>query len=55
LAIAVLRSRAPNNGWAAAGLLRAAEARGDAQADGEARSLMKKNWFGEEMPALDRL
>jgi tetratricopeptide (TPR) repeat protein len=47
--------RAPNNGWAAAGLLRAAEARGDAQAADEARALMKKNWFGEEMPALDRL
>jgi tetratricopeptide (TPR) repeat protein len=47
--------RAPNNGWAAAGLLRAAEARGDAQAAEEARALMKKNWFGEEMPAPDRL
>jgi tetratricopeptide (TPR) repeat protein len=47
--------RAPNNGWAAAGLLRAAEARGDAKAAEEARALMKRNWFGDEMPALDRL
>jgi tetratricopeptide (TPR) repeat protein len=47
--------RSPNNGWAAAGLLRAAEARGDAQAVEEARLLVKKNWFGEDHPALDRL
>jgi tetratricopeptide (TPR) repeat protein len=47
--------RSPNNGWAAAGLLRAAEARGDAQAVEAARLLVKKNWFGEDHPALDRL
>jgi tetratricopeptide (TPR) repeat protein len=47
--------RSPNNGWAAAGLLRAAEARGDAPAAEEARALMKKNWFGKETPSLDRL
>jgi tetratricopeptide (TPR) repeat protein len=47
--------RSPNNGWAAAGLLRAAEARGDAQAAEEARTLVKKNWFGENPPALDQL
>jgi tetratricopeptide (TPR) repeat protein len=47
--------RSPNNGWAAAGLLKAAEAQGDAQAAQEAKALMKKNWFGEDNPALDRL
>jgi tetratricopeptide (TPR) repeat protein len=47
--------RAPSNGWAASGLLRAAQARGDQQAIGEAKDLMTKNWFGEEPPPLDRL
>jgi tetratricopeptide (TPR) repeat protein len=47
--------RSPNNGWAAAGLLRAAEARGDAGVVEEARTLLKKNWFGGEMPALEQL
>jgi len=47
--------RSPNNGWAAAGLLQAAEARGDAAAAEEARALMKKNWFGEGEPSLDQL
>ncbi|MBL0404217.1 tetratricopeptide repeat protein [Microvirga aerilata] len=47
--------RAPNNGWAAAGLLQAAEFRGDAAAAEEARALMRKNWFGESDPSLDRL
>lgn len=47
--------RSPNNGWAAAGLLRAAEARGDQQAAEEARILLQKNWFGTELPSLDRL
>jgi tetratricopeptide (TPR) repeat protein len=47
--------RAPNNGWAAAGLLQAAEARGDAAAAEEARALMRKNWFGEDNPPLGRL
>jgi hypothetical protein len=47
--------RAPNNGWAATGLLRAAEARGDAPAAAEAKALMQRNWFGERPPELDRL
>jgi tetratricopeptide (TPR) repeat protein len=47
--------RSPNNGWAAAGLLRAAEARGDARGAEEARALVGKNWFGEGPPPLDRL
>ncbi len=47
--------QAPNNGWAAAGLLRAAEARGDAAGAGEAKALMTKNWFGGGDPSLDRL
>jgi tetratricopeptide (TPR) repeat protein len=47
--------RSPNNGWAAAGLLRAAEARGNAHTAEEARALMQKNWFGEGMPSLDQL
>lgn len=47
--------RSPNNGWAAAGLLRAAEAQGNAGAAEEAKSLMKKNWFGEDMPELTQL
>jgi len=45
----------PNNGWAAAGLLEAAEARQDAGSAGEARALIQKNWFGEQLPSLDRL
>ena len=45
----------PNNGWAAAGLLRAAEARGDAAGAAQARTLLAKNWFGGEAPPLDRL
>jgi len=47
--------RSPNNGWAAAGLLRAAEAQGNAAAAEEAQTLMKKNWFGEAAPSLERL
>lgn len=47
--------RSPNNGWAAAGLLYVAEARGDASAAEEARTLMQKNWFGEATPPLDQL
>jgi tetratricopeptide (TPR) repeat protein len=47
--------RSPNNGWAAAGLLKAAEKRGDAKMMEEARGLMKKNWFGEGEPPLDQL
>jgi tetratricopeptide (TPR) repeat protein len=47
--------RSPNNGWAAAGLLRAAETRGDTAGAAQARALMEKNWFGGEAPALDRL
>jgi tetratricopeptide (TPR) repeat protein len=51
---AALKS-APNNGWAAIGLLRAAEARGDLRAADEARSLMQRNWFGAGMPDLASL
>lgn len=47
--------RSPNSGWAAAGLLRAAEAQGDANVAEEARQLLKKNWYGEDMPALEQL
>ncbi|WP_457092357.1 tetratricopeptide repeat protein [Microvirga sp. P5_D2] len=47
--------RSPNNGWAAAGLLNAAEAMGDKQAAEEARALVSKNWFGTTMPSLDQL
>jgi len=47
--------RSPNNGWAAAGLLRAAEARGDSAAVEEARSLVQKNWFGADSPPLEQL
>ncbi|ACA15536.1 TPR repeat-containing protein [Methylobacterium sp. 4-46] len=45
----------PNNGWASAGLLRVAEARGDRAAASEAERLIKSNWFGGDVPALDRL
>jgi predicted Zn-dependent protease len=47
--------RSPNNGWAAAGLLRAAEAQGDQATADEARALMQKNWFGDGMPSPERL
>lgn len=47
--------RAPNNGWAAAGLLRAAQARGDAKAVDAAKTLMQRNWFGDDVPGLDQL
>ncbi|KAA2212436.1 hypothetical protein F0Q34_15050 [Pseudoroseomonas oryzae] len=47
--------RSPNNGWAAAGLLKAAEARGDAAGAAEARGLLEKNWFGGEAPPLEQL
>lgn len=47
--------RSPNNGWAASGLLRAAEASGDARTAEEARELVRKNWFGEGAPPSERL
>jgi tetratricopeptide (TPR) repeat protein len=47
--------RSPNNGWAAAGLLRAAEARGDTDGAAAAKALLEKNWFGDGVPPLDRL
>ncbi|MFE1598596.1 tetratricopeptide repeat protein [Methylobacterium sp. ID0610] len=47
--------RAPNNGWAAAGLLRAAEARGDPGGIEAAKMLMRANWFGDATPPLDQL
>ncbi|MGG5889716.1 hypothetical protein ACLF3G_21495 [Falsiroseomonas sp. HC035] len=48
-------ARVPNNGWAAAGLLRVAEARGDTAAAQEAQALMRRSWFGGEPPANDQL
>ncbi len=62
--VSLLRQRQPfarhfsglqTNGWAAAGLLRAAEAREDRQAIEEAQALMQKNWFGIGMPAPEQL
>jgi tetratricopeptide (TPR) repeat protein len=47
--------RSPNNGWAAAGLLKVAEARADSAAAADAKRLMASNWFGEEIPPLDRI
>jgi TolA-binding protein len=47
--------RSPNNGWAAAGLLRAAEAQNDQATIEEAKSLMQKNWFGSSMPTPEQL
>ena len=47
--------RSPNNGWAAAGLLRAAEARNDAQGATAARAMLEKSWFGGSPPPVDRL
>lgn len=47
--------RSPNNGWAAAGLLQAAEVQGDTGTAAEARRLLERNWFGAEPPPLDRL
>ncbi|HYZ31217.1 MAG TPA: hypothetical protein VE684_02905, partial [Crenalkalicoccus sp.] len=47
--------RVPNNGWAAAGLLRAAEQRGDAAAAAEARAMLERSWFGGAPPAVERL
>lgn len=47
--------RSPNNGWAAVGLMKAAEAQGNTQAAEEARGLLQKNWFGDTTPPLDLL
>jgi tetratricopeptide (TPR) repeat protein len=47
--------RSPNNGWAAAGLMRAAQAQGDQATADEAKVLMQKNWFGTDMPAPEQL
>jgi tetratricopeptide (TPR) repeat protein len=47
--------RTPNNGWAAAGLLRAAEARNDAGGAAAARAMLEKSWFGDRPPPADRL
>jgi len=47
--------RSPNNGWAAAGLLLTAKARGDQKTVEEAQALMQKNWFGASTPAPDQL
>jgi tetratricopeptide (TPR) repeat protein len=45
----------PNNGWAAAGLLKAAEARSDSVAAEGAKRVMRTNWFGPDGPSLDQL
>ena len=47
--------RSPNNGWATAGLLRAAEARNDAGGAAAAKAMLEKSWFGGPPPAVDRL
>lgn len=47
--------RSPNNGWAAAGLLRAAEMRNDTQGAAAARAMLEKSWFGGAPPPVDRL
>lgn len=47
--------RSPNNGWAAAGLLRAAQAHNDASTAQEAQTLLQKNWFGGDLPPLEQL
>ncbi|MDI3305477.1 MAG: hypothetical protein QJR07_00120 [Acetobacteraceae bacterium] len=47
--------RTPNNGWAAVGLLRAAEARGDAEAAASARAMLERSWFGDSLPPPGRL
>ncbi|MCB4823906.1 tetratricopeptide repeat protein [Roseicella aerolata] len=47
--------RVPNNAWAAAGLLKAAEMRGDAEGAEKARSMLQKSWFGAEPPVVERL
>jgi tetratricopeptide (TPR) repeat protein len=47
--------RSPNNGWATAGLLRAAEMRGDTQGAAAARAMLEKSWFGAAPPPVDRL
>ena len=47
--------RSPNNGWATAGLLRAAEAADDAAGAAAASALLEKSWFGGAPPAVDRL
>jgi TolA-binding protein len=47
--------RVPNNAWAAAGLLRAAEMRGDAEGAAVARAMLEKSWFGAAPPVVERL
>jgi tetratricopeptide (TPR) repeat protein len=47
--------RSPNNGWATAGLLRAAEMRNDAQGAAAARAMLERSWFGGAPPPVDRL
>ncbi|TCZ56280.1 tetratricopeptide repeat protein [Roseicella aquatilis] len=47
--------RVPNNAWAAAGLLKTAEMRGDAEGAATARGMLQKSWFGGPPPAVERL
>ncbi|WP_236960356.1 tetratricopeptide repeat protein [Methylobacterium durans] len=48
-------ARVPNNGWAASGLLRAAQASGDAAAEAQARTSLERSWFGGEQPGPEAL
>jgi hypothetical protein len=47
--------RVPQDGWAAAGMLAAAQRLGDRPLEEEMRALLARSWFGETLPALDRL
>ena len=47
--------RVPNNAWAAAGLLQAAQMRGDEEGARTARAMLQKSWFGAQPPVVERL
>ncbi|WP_372623083.1 hypothetical protein [Falsiroseomonas sp.] len=47
--------RVPQDGWSAAGMLAAAQRLGDRPLEREMRALLARSWFGEALPALDRL
>jgi hypothetical protein len=44
----------PQDGWAAAGLLLAAERSGDAATEAGMRALLARSWFGPALPSIDR-
>lgn len=46
--------RLPQDGWAAAGLLLAAQRSGDAATEAGMRALLARSWFGPALPSLDR-